>query len=159
MENLMLPQYRFTDITVFMNTNNKGEYLNITDYSFVEEENERLYFESDSPFIIMFCSFCYPSCRNKGETVYICDITLEELTSMAGVRDKAFLKRFSSSEGESHNELLAILCARRILDYRYGKVIKGEDNTYSFYRQASYKVDGKVRKKKSLICEKHFYQA
>lgn len=157
-DKLMLPKYTFADITVFMKTGEGNEYLNITDYS-VLEENERLCFNSDSPYVIMFCSYFYNSYKKDGQKPYICDISFEELLDLAGIHDKGFLKRFDGASEGANEELLAILCARRILDYRYGRAVKGNKGTYSFFRQTSYKVDGKSRRHLSLVVEKQFYKA
>lgn len=154
----MLPKYTFADITVFMKTEN-GEYLNITDYRILEEDNEKMHFNSNSRFVIMFCSFFYNSYKTQGQKPYICDITLKELENLAGIHDKSFLKRLNTSVDNDNEDLIAVLCARRILDYRYGKAVRADGNIYAFYRQCSYKVNGKNRKKKSLVFEKQFYEA
>ena len=158
MEKLLLPKYAFVDITVFMKTS-EGDYLNLTDFDIASSENEKLRFESESQFIMMFHSFFYPMLKKKGIQPYICDITIDELLALAGIRDKSFLSRFVNSDKEMDYQLLSLHCARKIADYRLGKIAKTNEDTYEFYRNGYSKTSGKYKKEKNLICTKRFYQA
>lgn len=153
MEKLLLPRYVFTDITVYMRTGD-GEYLNLTDFSLYEKENERVLLNSASRYVIMFCSFFYLAHKN-GIKPYVCDISLNELLELSGIHDKAFLKRFDTNE-----ECLAVFCAKKIMDYRCGKVVRDDGDTYSFYRQGYCIENGKHKKMRNvLIFKKKFYAA
>lgn len=153
MDKLLLPRYVFADITVYMKVG-KGEYLNLTDFAISEKENERVFLNSDSRYAIMFCSFFYLAHKNDTKP-YICDISLNELLELSGIHDKTFLRRFDTNE-----ECLAVLCAKKIMDYRYGKAVRGSGNIYRFYRRGYYSENGKYKKRsKVLIFEKRFYEA
>lgn len=159
MEKLLLSRYVFTDITVFMRTSD-GTYLNLTDFIVSGKENERLRLNSDSRYVIMLCSFFYVCvARKEGAKPYVCDITFDELLELAGIHDKSLLTRFNNSHGDLNEDLLAILCAKKIVDYQYGKVVRGSGNTYGFYRQGYYKESGKYRRSMFLVFEKPFYEA
>lgn len=157
-EFMFLSKYAYSDLTVFMRTG-ENDYLNITDFSVTEKENERVAFKSDSPFVIMFCSLFYTAFKGKGAKPYVCDLSFEELVELSGVRDKAFMKKFNSVFGEEREKLFAILCAKKMLDYQCGKIVKDAENTYSFYRQGYTLENGKHKKKKVLIFTKEFYEA
>lgn len=149
-----LPKYAYSDLTVFMRTG-KNDYLNITDYSETDRTNEHVAFQSDAPFAIMFCSLFYSSFKDKGIKPYICDVTLEELCDLAGVHDASFVKRF----GEANKDLLAIFCAREIVDYQHGKIVREANNRYSFYRQTHIREDKGYKKRKAVVLTKEFYEA
>lgn len=158
-EKLLLPKYVFTDITVFMQTES-GIYLNLSDFIVHGKENEKIHLNSNSQYVIMLCSFFYICIAQKeGVQPYICDITFDELLELAGIHDKSFLKRFKGSYGDTNEDLLAILCAKKIMDYRWGKVIKSDGNAYCFYRQGYHRVNGKNRRHNSLVFKKTFYKA
>lgn len=159
MEKLLLPKYVFADITVFMRVED-GTYLNISDFSVYGEDNEKLRLNSDSQYVVMLCSFFYVCIAKKeGQKPYVCDITLGELLELAGINDEVFPKRFKGIYEGENDDLLAMLCARKIMDYRWGKIVRGDGNTYGFYRQGYHKVNGKNRKRSFLVLKKAFYKA
>lgn len=149
---VFLSKYAYSDLTVFMRTGT-NVYLNITDYS-VTEENERVTLQSDSPFVIMFCSLFYTAFKRDIKP-YICDISFDELLELAGVHDTTFIKRF----GEADKDLLAMFCAREIVDYQRGKIVRDADTRYSFYRQAHVREGDKYKKRKTVVFTKEFYEA
>ena len=153
-EYMNLSKYAYSDLTVFMRVDDNN-YLNITDYSEGDNSNEHVEFHSDAPFAIMFYSLFYSSFKDDGTKPYICDITLEELCDLAGVHDAHFIKRF----GETNKGLLAILCAREIVNYQHGKIVKEADNKYSFYRQTHVREGEGYRKRKAIVLTKEFYEA
>lgn len=147
----LLSKYNFVDISIYMRVQT-GEYVNITDY-IVSDDNEHISLKSDAKFVLTFCSFI------KQER-YACSITLTELLKLAGIHDTAFLRRFKDSLKDGDNdELLAVLCAKKIVDYNYGKILRkdGNENTYSFHRQGYTKVEGKNKRIYPLIFEKTLY--
>lgn len=146
---LLLPKYSFADITVFMKSNDSN-YLNLTDFDISDEDNERLSLGSDSPYVLMFCSFIYYKCREKNDKLFACDVSIEDLMKLAGISDRNFFKRFCSGE-DGNEKLLAALCAKKILDYRYGRAVKEQQYTYSFFRQY-------YKKDKALVLQKKFYE-
>lgn len=147
----LLSKYNFVDLSVYMKTQT-GEYLNLTEFV-ISDDNEAIVLKSNSKFVIMLCSFIK-------KDRYICDVTLSELLALSGIHDVAFLRRFKDSSNNGDNdELLAVLCAKKIVDYNYGKVIKKENEVYSFHRQAFAKIEEKRKKVYPCILEKVFYIA
>lgn len=154
---MFLPRYAYSDLTVFMRTG-KNDYLNITDYSITEEENERVTFQSNSPFVIMFFSLFYTASKSEIKP-YVCDITFDELLELSGICDKGYVRRFVGTFGEASKEFLAVLCAKKILDYQCGNIAKDKGNRYSFYRQGYICENGRHKKQKKLVFTKDFYAA
>lgn len=154
----MLTRYTFPDITVFMRTDD-GNYLNLTDFVISEPENERLRFASDSKYILMFQSFLYHSYKNKNISLYVCDLDIDDLVKLAGIRDKSFLKRFTNSFKETDEQLLALFCARKIVNYRSGRITGDKEMVYSFYRIGYCMTNNKYKKEKNLVFKKKFYVA
>lgn len=158
MEDILLPRYTFEDITVYMRTR-KGDYANITDYTIADENNERLVIESNSDYVLMFCSYFYNSHKKKCIR-RVCDVSIEDLLALAGIGDACFPKRFKDG-CDDNIDLLSMLCARKITNYNYGTAIQSKENptTYSFFRQGWHKVNGKNRRYRLFILEKNFYEA
>lgn len=155
---MLLPKYSFSDITVYMRTKD-GKYLNLTDYEIAFKENERTAYKSKSKFIIVFCSFFYNAYKKRGIKPHICDITLTELLELAGIHDERFAKKYD--DVDNGEELLAMFCAKKIMNYRLGKIVKtnDKDKLYAFYRQAYQADEGKNKKIKRLVFVKKFYEA
>lgn len=153
---MTLPKYAYSDLTVFMRTSDK-DYLNLTDYDIMAKENEHVELQSESPFVIMFCSLFYTAFKGKTKP-YVCDVSFDELLELSGVNDKGYVQRFVGKFGEN-KELLAVLCAKKILDYQCGKVVRESKGRYSFYRQGYTCVNGKHTKQKRVVFTKDFYEA
>lgn len=151
---MLLPKYAYSDLTVYMRVG-ENAYLNITDYSVMEEENERITLQSESPFVVMFCSFLYTFQSNVKP--WVCDLSFNELMQLSGVQDKEFTQRFVNKFGEKNKELLAILCAKKVLDYQYGNIVKEPNNKCSFYRLCCVKKNDKYVKRKRLVFTKDLY--
>jgi hypothetical protein len=149
----LLKRYTFADITVFMNTGDSGQYLNLTDFE-ITQEKEILEFDSNSKYIMMFCSFMYHAYKRDctREKPYICDVTIEELKLLAGIHDKNFIDRLRGCSDE--DELLAVIFAKKIMNYKQGRITRLDETTYQFDRQA---YNGKQKVYKP-VCNKIFYQ-
>lgn len=151
----MKNKYVFADLTVYMRTKD-GDYINLTDYE-IEKEVERLSLNSAADFVLMTCSFLYASsCYGCGIKVQICEVTLDDLVVLAGFKDKKFLNRLNVVCKKSYGEMLAIMCAKKIVDYNYGKIIlvDKENNEYSFCRQ---KFDESRHKISVEVLKKQFF--
>ena len=149
-------KYNFVDISVLMRTGS-GNYLNLTDLS-LSEQTKEVKLNTESKFVITFCTFLYGLYEVTGQKKYVCDVTLEDLMGLAGIHNDSFVRRFKSNiEADTADELLATLCAKKIMDYSYGKCVLKKENgvQYDFYRQ-TFK-DGK--RVYPLICSKFFYTA
>ena len=149
----MLSKYNFTDISVFAKIKDT-KYLNLTAFD-MKEQNEILDFRSDSEYVIMFHSFAYSRYADSKQ-VYICDITLDELLMLSGINDNRFIDRM-----EKDKDILAVMYARCILDYNFGKAIKkeGTETVYDFYRRIYIKKeDGKAHRQRGFVLSKVFYK-
>lgn len=146
----MLERYNFVDISIFMRTSN-GLYLNLTDF-ILSEENDLIDLGCKAEFVLVFFSF-------KKKERYVCDITLSELLKLANITDKAFIKRLAGcSAGGNNRELLAIFCAKEIVNYRYGRILKDGEFTYTFHRQSFVKnEEGKKKRVYPTVLKKEFY--
>lgn len=155
----MLNKYDFADITIFMRmSNDDSQYINLTEYE-VGGENQILTLNANSKYIIILNSFMYNSNKKKGENNYICDIDVDDLMKLAYLSNPAILMKFKSHLGKFYDELFAILCAKRILDYRYGEIVKVGENCYSFSRLSFNQSYGKKKKVRKELFEKTFYTA
>lgn len=150
-----MDKYVFSDITVYMQVRD-GYYINLTDFSLECEDTEYLSFNGKGKYVIMLCSYMYAVNKKRGKENYACDITLEELIRLAGLGDEKIVMRFKSPSGEMHEDVLALLCAKKVLDYNYGRVVVKDDNTYSFSRQKYIK--GTKRKTQDVVVEKKYYE-
>lgn len=154
---MFLPKYAYSDLTVYMQIG-KNDYLNITDYSVSDKENEHITIQSEAPFVIMFCSSLYTA-FGRDTKPYVCDITFDELLELSGVCDRKFRQYYFAKFGNDSKEFFAILCAKKLLDYQCGKIIRESNHKYSFYRQEYAKEMGKYEKRKKLVFTKDFYMA
>ena len=157
-ESKMLKKYSFSDITVFMK-NRSGEYVNLSDYEIGEPENQILRLNASSKYVIILNSFMFNSNQIKGEQNYACEIEFNELIKLAGITDHAFISRFKITNVDYSEDIFAMLCAKRILDYRYGEIRKVQENCYSFARLGFKTISGKKKKVHNVLFEKHFYTA
>lgn len=154
----MLKKYSFADITVFMKQRS-GDYVNLSDFEIEEPENQILTLNASSKYVIILNSFMFNSNQIKGEQNYACEIDLNELIKLAGITDHAFISRFKLKQKDYSEDIFAMLCAKRILDYRYGEIRKVQENTYSFARLGFETINGKKKKVHNVLFEKHFFTA
>ncbi len=159
----MISKYTFTDISVFSRVG-FNEYVNISDYDITETTCERYTFKSCSQYVIMLHAFAYERYMLNKE-VYICDVTAEELMTLAGVTNKRFIDGFGANE-----DILVLLCAKKIMDYKYGEIkrVSAKEclqlNTYNFCRMANVNVNTsksgyKYVKRHIPVLTKTFYKA
>lgn len=126
-------KYDFVDISVMMRKEN-GTYLNLTDFNFnVSAENLLSLSGIKSAFALVFCTFA-----RRREQLIGCEVSLEELLALAGIKGKRLVSQLrSGTEPEFANQMIAVVCAKKIVDYAYGKCLRleGESLTYEFHRQ------------------------
>lgn len=126
-------KYDFVDISVMMRKED-GTYLNLTDFNFnVSAENLLSLSGIKSAFALVFCTFA-----RRREQLIGCEVSLEELLALAGIKGKRLVSQLrSGTEPEFANQMIAVVCAKKIVDYAYGKCIRleGESLTYEFHRQ------------------------
>lgn len=126
-------KYDFVDISVMMRKED-GTYLNLTDFNFnVSAENLLSLSGIKSAFALVFCTFA-----RRREQLIGCEVSLEELLALAGIKGKRLVSQLrSGTEPEFANQMIAVVCAKKIVDYAYGKCLRleGESITYEFHRQ------------------------
>lgn len=126
-------KYDFVDISVMMRKED-GTYLNLTDFNFnVSAENLLSLSGIKSAFALAFCTFA-----RRREQLIGCEVSLEELLALAGIKGKRLVSQLrSGTEPEFANQMIAVVCAKKIVDYAYGKCLRleGESLTYEFHRQ------------------------
>lgn len=126
-------KYDFVDISVMMRKED-GTYLNLTDFNFnVSAENLLSLSGIKSAFALVFCTFA-----RRREQLIGCEVSLEELLALAGIKGKRLVSQLrSGTEPEFANQMIAVVCAKKIVDYAYGKCLRleGESLTYEFHRQ------------------------
>lgn len=126
-------KYDFVDISVMMRKED-GTYLNLTDFNFnVSAENLLSLSRIKSAFALVFCTFA-----RRREQLIGCEVSLEELLALAGIKGKRLVSQLrSGTEPEFANQMIAVVCAKKIVDYAYGKCLRleGESLTYEFHRQ------------------------
>lgn len=126
-------KYDFVDISVMMRKED-GTYLNLTDFNFnVSAENPLSLSGIKSAFALVFCTFA-----RRREQLIGCEVSLEELLALAGIKGKRLVSQLrSGTEPEFANQMIAVVCAKKIVDYAYGKCLRleGESLTYEFHRQ------------------------
>lgn len=126
-------KYDFVDISVMMRKED-GTYLNLTDFNFnVSAENILSLSGIKSAFALVFCTFA-----RRREQLIGCEVSLEELLALAGIKGKRLVSQLrSGTEPEFANRMIAVVCAKKIVDYAYGKCLRleGESLTYEFHRQ------------------------
>lgn len=126
-------KYDFVDISVMMRKED-GTYLNLTDFNFnVSAENLLSLSGIKSAFALVFCTFA-----RRREQLIGCEVSLEELLALAGIKGKRLVSQLrSGTEPEFANQMIAVVCAKKIVDYAYGKCLRleGESLMYEFHRQ------------------------
>lgn len=122
-------KYNFVDISV-LKKKRENRYVNMTDFTFGLEVEEIL-LNSSEEYLLLFPSYTQ-------DVKYVAPTTVQELLTLADISCKPFVKQmYTGLEEESANEIVAHLCAKKILDYSYGKIIQSEKNlnVYKFQRQ------------------------
>lgn len=126
---LLKNNYNFSDIYIFGKT--LEGYISLSDYEL--SYNCCIQFRCSSRFLIGLPSV------NGG--YYISDITLDEIITLAGLKvNTSFIKQIRYGvDAEAADEMIAIVCAKKILNTTFGKVYRSDDNaiSYSFRRRTS----------------------
>ncbi len=128
---MLRSRYNFVDISIFLRV--KGnEYVNLTDYTFTNENEQVILNDIDSEYAIMFCSFM------KKER-YASEITVPELLTLADIKNQQFARQIACGiDDDISQQLIAIMCAKKIIDYAYGRCVRVDDTAkiaYAFQRQ------------------------
>lgn len=126
------PNYKFVDFSILRKTSD-GRYVDVTDFSFSDIEDTVIQtFNTNAPYILCMYVFAV-------QEQYFCEVTVPELCNLAGIKpDGEFVKHLRNSIDEVvADEILAQLCANKIVNYLYGKAVKKENSTeYEFFRQS-----------------------
>jgi len=120
-------KYNFVDIYIFGRVDNG--YISLSDWHMSEEHSCVMKFDSDSKYLIGFNMF-------RKREYYIAEISLEELMILAGITTTTnFVKQFRNGvEEDNANDLMAIMCSQKILNYGFGKCVK-TDSGMEFKRR------------------------
>lgn len=136
-------RYNFNDIYIFGKT--ADGYISLSDYEL--SYNYCVDFQSESRFLIGL-----PSVNEY----YLAEITLDEILAIAGIASTTnFICQCRNGVDElTSDELIAILCAKKILNTKHGKIelVDGNDIVYRISRR---KTNGEKRVY-SVVCEKRF---
>lgn len=115
-------RYSFYDIFIFKKTP-KG-YVDFTNFSFEDKFylNPKAFhdFNSDSPYLVALWF---------GYQYLISPITIDELLLLAKIKDNSsFLNQFKSTVSvEMSNDIVALMCAKKIANYHYGYIALKSD--------------------------------
>lgn len=128
-------KYVYSDISIMSKTS-AGTYVNITDFSFEEiNDVQQLYIPNvKSRFII--CLYSYA----RG-TRWYSEISLAELLILADINsDSKFIKQLQAGIEETvSEEIIASVCANKILNYQWGKINKSKDeNNHIEFRRLKF---------------------
>lgn len=145
------PVYNFDDISIFcrVDTKDKGnkrgdcnEYVNLTDFTFSRYDDTPLVeIGSKARLLIVLCTYAK-------KDIYFSEITIEELFTLAGIKGDKFITQATSGIDEPiAEEIVARMCANKMVNYQYGKVEQTADRlSYNFKRMKYEPRDGgKVR--------------
>lgn len=124
--------YNFVDLSVYKRTNG-NEYISLTDYSFSDNIKETVSFDISSEYVLGICTFF----KHQG---MIAPVTLNELLDLANIHCNKFVKQIQTGMDEDRSdEVIAQICANKIINYAYGKCIllseSEKDKVYEFKRQ------------------------
>lgn len=114
-------EYNFSDISVLYRMKN-GTYINLSDFEFglalvsegviLEEQQSRYVLALFTPWTV-----------NKN---CLCPVTLPELLQLANVRNERFVIQTKTGTEDEGDTILALVCAKKIMNYGRGKCILKE---------------------------------
>ena len=116
--------YVYSDLTVYYRADN-GKYVNISETEIGDSSRFYTIEKAEAKIVIAIFSFFY-----KKQKVLICEAEIDELVKIAGVKFSHSPSLFKGSE-----DLLAVLCARKMIGYQYGTLKPVGENVYSFCRK------------------------
>lgn len=124
----LLKKYNFVDIYIFGKADN-GEYISLTDW-YLCKENATLKFDTDSQFLVGFSTY-------QNREYYVADISIDELIELAGLNPNTHFvsQMLNGVDDEQSNNLLAIYCSQKIVNYNNGRCCLVDNNTYAFKRR------------------------
>ncbi len=127
-------QYNFTDISVLYRQKN-GSYINLSDYEISSYEINESILELDIIDSQYALSLFNTYAMHKQ---YVCAISLSELLALANIKGDRFVKQVKSGTEAEGESIVALICAKKILNYRYGKCmlvsVENEEASYAFMR-------------------------
>lgn len=111
-------KYNFSDISILYRMEN-GRYMNLSDFEFgIMPENVIL--ENQGRFLLaLFTPF----------TAYrklVCPVVLSELLQLANIRNERFVIQAKTGTEDEGDNILALICAKKIMNYNRGKCILKE---------------------------------
>lgn len=118
----------WVDISILKKVN-ENEYVNLTDYSFVNK-NIKICFKSgiEGDFIIAMNVW-----QND---VITANVDVQEMLALADIHNDRFAKQVSTGlDKEEAETLLATILAKKIIDYPYGKIKDNGNGEIAFQRQ------------------------
>lgn len=116
--------YGYGDLTVYYRTD-KGRYIDVSEQKIGGENHFYKIEEAEADIVIAIFGFFY-----KKKKVLICEVGIDELVKIAGVKFSHSPSLFKGSE-----DLLAVLCARKMLGYQYGVLMPVGENIFDFCRK------------------------
>lgn len=132
MNEILKDKYNFNDMFVFKKVID-NTYINLSDYEMTDILTDAIVIEGvNSDFAILL--FTGDSKEN-----YIAEATLKDLIILADIKNEAFLRQVRTGvDYESNMSILGWLCAKKILNYKYGKCTRTNVDidciTYEFQR-------------------------
>ena len=114
-------KYNFSDISVLYRMKN-GTYMNLSDFEFGIVPESVVLEEQQSRYLLALFTHCTAN-RNC-----LCPVTLPELLQLANVRNERFVIQTKTGTEDEGDNILALVCAKKILNYGRGKCILKEDN-------------------------------
>lgn len=126
-------KYQFIDLDILKRIG-KNTYKNLTD-SEIDEEPIPITIESDSQYLLSLNSY-----GNNDFRRYVAPCTFSEILMLTNYKeDSKFVKQFRNGLDSDFTEnMFAIYCAKKINDYKYGRIRKIDDatNTFVFVRNS-----------------------
>lgn len=153
MPSYVITKYSYCDIFIFYKTG-KG-YISLWDIdlsTLTIKDEEYCTFDDDSPILIALWN---------GKGYIISPVTISELISLSKLNNNSqFISQCHTLVGDNNeaNVLIAIICAKNICNYHYGRITlkhNSRDLVYEFRRRVI--VDGK--RTYPIILEKSFRRA
>lgn len=112
-------KYSFSDISVLYRMKD-GAYINLTDFEFGIVPESVALEEQHSRYLLALFTPCTVS-RNS-----LCPVTIPELLQLANVRNERFVIQTRTGTEEEGDNILALVCAKKILNYGRGKCMLKE---------------------------------
>ena len=113
---MLKTSYNFVDISVLLKTG-RNEYINLTDFS-LTGESRKLVLEAEEDLLLTFCAF-------DRQNLHISGVTVGELFTLADIHNDSFKGQLVSGMDTAFaTQISAMLCAKKIMNYNYGRCVK-----------------------------------